>query len=334
MKKRKAFSFMAVGRAHESKEFVRELYKGVGAVNILAVNPTREEQNTILESNRNTDPIQYVGTTTVKDVNGNETEVPQVRITFIVRTDPKIACNNGISTTQLVSFFVSKARWWNGDFTKFQVIDKYGRTAWVTPQEFEAHKVPTYVVKSGEHAGETREMNISSDYRPAFRGEDDLMKNIKAFLVIDRPDPWNNEKKAYIMSSDAAYLKDCECLFDSWDSIFKGDVKEIRDAIMSVPNQAYKLMFGVRTKTDGTQSQVFYVREPLTLATMKYDTLNRDLISDAAQNQHTDTVYKAGPLEKFTLTPTDYSQQEATEAPAEAAAIDDLPEDTNPFENQ
>lgn len=329
---KKAFSFMAVGKGHESKEFVRELYKGVGAVNILAVNPSREEQNNILKTNKNTDPIQYVGTTTVKDAQGNEVEVPQVRITFVIRTDPKIACNNGISTTQLLSFFVTKARWWDSNFTKFQVIDKYGRTAWVTPQEFEAHKVPTYVVKSGEHAGETREMNISSDYRPAYRGEDDLMKNIKAFLVIDRPDPWDNEKKAYIMSSNADYLKECECLLDSWDAIFKGDVKEIRDAIMSVPNQAYKLMFGVRTKNDGSQSQVFYVREPLTLSTMKYDTLNKDLISDAAQNLHSDTVYKAGPLEKFTLTPTDYSQQgNGAEAEAPAEVPEDLPEDTNPF---
>lgn len=332
MANRKAFSFMALGKSHESKEFTRDFFKGVGAVNILAVNPSREEQNSILKTDRNTDPINYVGTTKVKDAQGNEIEVPQVRIVFVVRTDPKIACNNGIETVQLVSFFVSKTKWWNKDFTKFQVIDDYGRTAWVTPEEFEAHKIPTYVVKTGEHAGETRPISISPEYRAAYQGEDDLMKNIKAFLVIDRPDPWDNTAKRYVMSKDEAYLKDCTCLLETWDNIFKGDVSEIRDAIMSVPQQAYKLMFGVRTRQDGTQNQVFYVREPLTLATTKYDVLQKDLMSDMVANLHTDTVYKAGPLEKFTLTPTDYSQQnESAAVPSEE--VDDLPpDDTNPFE--
>ena len=334
MANKKAFSFMALGKSHESKEFTRDFFKGVGAVNILAVNPSREEQNSILKTDRSTDPINYVGTTKVKDAQGNEIEVPQVRIVFVVRTDPKIACNNGIETTQLVSFFVSKTKWWNKDFTKFQVIDDYGRTAWVTPEEFEAHKVPTYVVKTGEHAGETRQINISPKYRAAYQGEDDLMKNIKAFLVIGRPDPWDNAAKQYVMSKDPQVLADAECLLDSWDNIFKGDVSEIRNAIMSVPQQAYKLMFGVRTRQDGTQNQVFYVREPLTLATMKYDILQKDLVSDMVANLHTDTVYKAGPLEKFTLTPTDYSQlNESAAAPSEE--VDDLPpDDTNPFEQQ
>lgn len=332
MANKKAFSFMALGKTHEAREFVRELYKGVGAVNILAVNPTREEQNRILNSERSTEPINYIGTTKVKDAQGNEIEVPQVRITFIVRTDPEIACNNGIETTQLVSFFISKTKWWNKDFTKFQVIDKYGRTAWVTPEEFEAHKVPTYTVKAGELAGETRQINISADYRAAYQGEDDLMKNIKAFLVISRPDPWDNATKQYVMSKDPQVLADAECLLDTWDDIFKGDVSEIRDAIMSVPKQAYRLMFGVRTRQDGTQNQVFYIREPLTLATMKYDTLQKDLVSDMVANLHTDTVYKAGPLEKFTLAPTDYSQQDV-ESQAESTDDNDLPaDDTNPFE--
>lgn len=328
----KAFSFMALGKVHESKEFTRDYFKGVGAVNILAVNPTREEQNNILKSDRNTNPIEYVGKTTVTDNQGNEVEVPQIRITFIVRTDPKIACNNGIDTTQLVSFFITRARWWNKDYTKFQVIDRYGRTAWVTPEEFEAHKVPTYTVKSGEHAGEVREMNICPDYRPAYMGEDDLMKNIKAFLVIDRPDPWNPETKRYEMSTDAKYLEGAECLLETWENIFKGDVSEIRNAIMSVPQQAYKLMFGVRTKQDGTQNQVFYLREPLKLSETKYDTLQKDLVNDMVSNLHTDTVYKAGPLEKFTLAPTDYSQQTPETASSEET-VEDLPEDTNPFGN-
>lgn len=332
MTKRKAFSFMAVGKGHESKEFTREFFKGVGAVNILAVNPTREEQNKILNSDR-TEPIEYVGSATVQDALGNDVEVPQVRITFIVRTDPKIACNNGITTTQLVTFFITKARWWNKAHTKFQVIDRYGRTAWVTQEEYEAYKIPTYIVKSGEHAGETREMSICSDYRPAYRGEDELMSNVKAFLVIDRPDPWNPKTERYEMSKDPAYLDDCQCLFESWDEIFKGNVTEIRNALMGAPQQAYKLMFGVRTKSDGTQSQVFYTRRPLTLSTMKYDTLNKDLMSDMVNNLHTDTVYKAGPLEKYTLEPTDYSQQAPAEAPAEAETVDDLPPDTNPFED-
>lgn len=328
MTRKKAFTLMALGKVNESKEPERTLVKGVGAVHILAVNPTREEQNKILGSNRSNEPINYVGTTTVKDAMGNDVEVPQVRITFIVRTDPTIACNNGIEYTTMVSFFIAKAPWYDGKGTKYQVIDQYGRTAWVTPAEAKDKKIPTYTVKSGEHAGEERNMNITADYRASYRGESDLMEHIKEFFAMDRPDPWNNEVKAYVMSKDAAYLKDCECILDTWENIFKGNVSEIRNPIMKIPNQAYKLMFGVKTNNDGTQSQVVYMSMPHRLSNMKYDDLEAALVKDAVAGYHPNVEYKAGPLEKYTVKPTDYSQ----ETPAETTeVVEDLPPDTSPF---
>ena len=329
---------MAFGKVRETKEIQREYLQGVGAVNILAVNPTREEQNKILNSSANQEPIVYVDTTKVKDSKGVEKEVPRARVTFIVRTDPKVACNNGIETTQFVSIFISKGHLYStkNGVTKIQVIDRFGRTAWVTSEELKDHKIPINNITKGKYAGTQRPANLDRVYRPAYIGEPELIEHIRLFLNFPRPDVWDREKETYVLKTDENALADSMCLLDNVDALFNGDFSEVRDAIMGAPKNAYKLCFGVRIKNDGTLQQAVYTRVPIALSDTKYADLNASLISDATANppRHADTFYKASNLEKYQAAPTDYStvpeQPEAqVEAPAEAP--DDLPPDTPPF---
>lgn len=339
--KKKLYShvFMAFGKMRETREFQRDFFTGVGAVNILAVNPDRKQQNEILKSDATLDPINYVDTTTVKDSKGNDVEVPRTRVTFIVRTDPKIACNNGIEMTQFVSFFISKGYLYShkDGVTKVQVIDRFGRTAWVTSEELKEHKIPVLTIKKGERAGQTMLANLDKDYRPAYIGEPDLIENIRVFMNFPRPDVWDNEKRTYVMKTNEAELVDSDCSLsvEQFDQMFKGDFSCLKEPLESeaAKMNAYKLMFGVRTKNDGTLQQAVYTRKPIPLAVMNYKELDAALVSDAAANppRHQDTFYKAGPLEKYSATPTDYSQVAASEAPASEEVVDDLPPDTSPF---
>lgn len=348
MTKTKLYShvFMAFGKSRETKEFQREYIKGVAAVNILAVNPTRAEQNQILKSEGSTDAINYVDTAKVKDAKGNEQEVPRVRVTFIVRTDPKIACNSGISSTQFVSIFLSKGYLYShkeDGVTKIQVIDRFGRTAWATSEELKEHKIPMNTIRKGPDAGKKKPANIDKVYHPAYIGEPELIDHMKKFTNIPRPDVWDNDKRVWVMKTDPAELRDCEAMLEpeDFEKIFKGDVSVIRDAIMGAPMNAYKLMFGVRIKTDGTIQQAVYTRLPVNLAVTNYKDFEAALLEDAAANppRHPDTSYKAGPLEKFVATPTDYSTvaapetsgASAEEVPAEEPPMEDLPADTSPF---
>lgn len=330
---------MAFGKSRETKEFQRDFFVGVGAGNIVAVNPTREEQNAILGNDSNTEPIKYVDTTKVKDSRGNEIEVPRVRVTFIFKTDPKIACNNGIETTQFISFFISKGYLYShkDGITKIQVIDRFGRTAWVTSEELKGHKIPSYTIRNGEFAGQVRQANLHPTYRPAYIGEPDFIANIRAFMNFPRPDVWDDTNKTYVLKTNEAELAESDCLIDDMEAIFKGDLSVVREAIMGASMNAYKVMFGVRTKNDGTLQQAVYTREPLALAITNYKALEKDLVEDAAANppRHPDTYYKAGPLEKFSAQPTDYStvsQEEPQEPEAQPVPpVEDLPPDTSPF---
>ena len=323
---------MAFGKVRETKEFQRDMYVGVAAVNIIAVNPTREEQNALLGSSSSSEPINYVDTTKVKDSKGNEQEVKRARVTFVVKTDPKIACNNGIETTQFVSFFISKGNMFShkDGITKIQVIDRFGRTAWVTSEELKEHKIPVYTIQNGPRKGQTMVANLDKQYRPAYIGEPELIENIRLFLNFPRPDVWDNENKRYVLKKSEEELADSMCLLDNVDALFEGDFSEIRDAVMGAPKNAYKLPFGVRTAPDGTLRQAVYTRQPIALSDTRYTDLEAALVADATAvpPRHPDTVYKACALTKYEATPTDYSE---VEAPSVQEAVDDLPPDTPPF---
>lgn len=329
---------MAFGKARETREIQREYYKGCAAVNVLAVNPDRKEQNLILKSDSNLDPIVYTDTTTVKDAKGNDVEVPRVRITWIVKTDPRIACNNGIETTQFLSFFLAKGHIYShkDGVTKVQVIDRFGRTAWVTSEELKEHRIPVYTIGKGPRAGQQMPANLDPQYHMAYIGEADLIAHMRAFLNFPRPDEWNNDAQTYIMKTDAQALADAESYFteEDFQQMFSGDVSLVRNAIMGVDvrRNAYKLMFGVRTKDDGTLQQAIYMSAPQLLASRDYKAWEKMLMEDAVANppRHPNVDYKAGSLEKYVATPTDYSSM-GTSQTGEDIPEDDLPMDSSPF---
>lgn len=335
---------MAVATGQESKEVVSKRFIGLAALKFIALNPTREEQNKILEQNSSTEEIKYLGETATKDKNNQDINVPQIRLTFLMKSDPTVACNNGIEQHFFVTFFLNKAAQYSfkDGITKMKVIDEYGRTAWVTPEQASQHVVPEYIIKNGKRAGQTMKASITANYRPAYQGEEELVEFIKAFLVIPRPDVWNAEKEYYELKTSPQELAKSECLLEDIKKYFDGNVTELRKVFGFQKNNKLKLLVGVRTASNGSQYQDFYTRKPIRLSTTNYKELEEALKEDKAAGRHPNTEYRVCNLQEFTTQATDYSQSQAPQevndpfasasTPSVQEVIANTPVDTDPFE--
>ena len=150
-------------------------YVGVGSVKVLAVNPNMEEWNTITGGSMTKEP-EYTGVT--------QDGVKTARITLLVQTDPAKTIG-GIDAIIPVTFWFRKMAVVGSQSGKYQVIDKYGQTAWATAEEIEAKKVPQYT--SGP-------ANIDADYRKVCKGEVEFTDFLRAHLNIASPRVYNRTK--------------------------------------------------------------------------------------------------------------------------------------------
>ena len=254
----KAISFMAVAKGNESKEVEVKRYIGLGAIGILAVNPTRAELNKIYGSSTSTEEPKYTGETVVKNAEGADVKAQQIRISLIAKTDKNIGCNSGIETIIPINMFLTKGYQYSvkNGVTKVKVIDDYGQTAWVTSEELKSGAIPEYEIKRGPNTGKMMKAQIFPGYRPAFIGEEELMKVIAALLNIPNPKVWNEDAGTYELKTNPDELKDCECRFDldTMKAFFAGNMKELEDTLKFQPNNRMKLLFGIRKAQNGNWS--------------------------------------------------------------------------------
>lgn len=299
---------MAISKGFESqeaKEFKR--YIGVAPVFIKAVNPNKKEHeelfNTTLEEAPN-----YVSSV---EVDGNN--VANARIQVVFQPDvEKIGFEMPLVTMAL--FLQNRPRV-GANSGKTQVIDKYGRTAWATPEELAAHEIPVY--SNGP-------ADIDKDYRPAYVGEEELMEFVKAYLCIPSINTWDANLKKMVPNTKVK-PEECECRFDNLDKVFKGDFSEIKDALGFQPTNKVKVMLGVRTSDDGKLYQSVYTRKFLRNSSTNFSSLDKELqemIKNAAENGRTlNTEYAAVAVHEYSVEPTTFTPA------AEAAPSGDMPFD-------
>lgn len=288
----KNFSFMAFSAGKESTEGgVIKRYIGVAPVTIAAVNPTKERLEEIYGTTLDKAP-EYTG---VQEIEGKQ--VPYARVDFIVKTVAD-KCD-GIDMTTRISYFVRKEYRFNRDHTKVQVIDKYGRTAWVTKEQATNHEIPMY--SNGP-------ANLDKDYRPCYHGEEDLTNFIKAYLVIPNVQRYVDGK--WIMVDNPS---ECEARLSEVEKLFDGNFKEIQEIISYQPNNKVKVLFGVRTTDDGKQYQAAYTQMVLTNSTSNYSRLDADVKERKNAGAYSNTEFEVVPLKEYTV---------------DATPIEDMPADT------
>ena len=288
----KNFSFMAFGRAQVSKEATEiKRYTGVGSVFVVGVNPNKAELEKLYNRELDKDP-EYI---TEKD------GVTSARIDFIIKTDANSKCNNGIELLTKFSMFIRKEYRFNKDKTKVQVIDKYGRTAWVTKEQAKNHEIPIY--SNGKPA------NIDKDYRPAYVGEEDITNFLKLFLGISNVEKWvKNEatgRREIVGLVDNP--QDCECRLENIEDYFKGKFNEIKDAINLMPNNKIKVLFGVRTTDEGKQYQDVYTRKFLSNTVSVYNNLAEDVQTNKNNGAYPNTEFVIADLQEYTVQATNFN---------------------------
>lgn len=293
MNKNINFSFMAFGKAVESKEGGSiKRYIGASPVYVLAVNLTKEERNKLLNAEIDSEP-EYLRE---KEIDGKN--VPQAMITFYVKPDVEE------DIIIPMTFFVDKSYRYNRDKTKVQVIDKYGYSAWATPEELK-NKTP---LKSS--AG--KPLKITTEYRPAYNGEIQLTEFIKFYLNFE-------EALAYVNGEWASNPKisnreDCECSLDM-DKLFKGDFSELNEVPKLMPKNKVKVMFGVRTTEDGKQYQAVYTNKVLRNGARDYSEIDKDLQKRKDAGAFSNVEYDTKPFREYTVEATDFNDSASSDMP-------------------
>ena len=293
--KKEAKVFMAFASGSESKENVRKLYKGVAPVFVRAVNPNKTVLSSFYGVDIEEDPV-YMGETEIGN-DGNKKTVPQVRIDFLVVTNPEKS--NGIEMKTKISFFIKKAFRYNRENTKVQVIDKYGQTAWPTIEEAKVHAIPQY---------ENGPANLDADYRPAYIGEEDLVGFIKAYLNIPNPSfSYKDKNTGEIVVKTLPNLDDALARLDGIDNYFKGDFKELESILKLRPNNVVKACFGVRTTDENKQYQAVYTQKFLKNVITDYSRLDKDIQDKKDAGSYSTTEFSTEPLHEYNVEPTNFS---------------------------
>lgn len=294
--KKTNFAFMAFGKGQESTEGnVVKMYTGVAPVFILGVNPNKAELEKLYNTQFEKEP-EYISEI---EVGEDRHKVQNVRLDFIVKTDAE-KCN-GVEIITKVVFFIRNEYRYNRDKTKVQVIDKYGRTAWVTIEQAKSHEIPMY--KNGP-------ANLDKDYRPAYHGEEELTDFIKSYLNI--PNVMKYVNNTWIMVDNPS---DCEARLEDINSYFKDDFKELKEVIALQPNNKIKVLFGVRTTDDNRQYQTVYTQMFLRNNITNYSKLDANLQERKAAGAYPTTEFIVGDLKEYNVEPTNFSNTTANDMP-------------------
>lgn len=289
----KNITLMAFSSGQESKEAISiPRYIGLGVVRVAAVNPNKKETETLFKTTLDKEP-EYV---TVKDQDGKKTT--SARVDVVLHTVPED--NNGIDALTRMALWVRNSYRTNKDNTKIQVIDKYGRTAWVTKEEFDNHEIPTY--SNGNKA------NIDKDYRPCYQGEEELTDFFKALLNIPSPMVYKDNKWV-----EADNLNECLARFDNIENLFKGDFSELQTAWKLQQNNKVKVEFGVRSN-EGKLYQDFFTRLFLKNNQTSTVKLEEAIKTAQASGAYANTEFQVCALKEYVVAATDLSNSPAPAA--------------------
>lgn len=280
--------FMAFGTGRESVEATEiKRYRGIAPVYVLAVNPNKAELEKIYDTELEKEP-EYIGTTKIGP-EGSQVDVPQVRVDFIVKTDP--AKTGGIDIKTKISFFVAKEYRYNKDKSKVQVINKYGETTWLPIDDAKAGRIP-----------ENLSWFEPADFRPAFIGEEELIGFVKAYLNI--PNKSYRKKNGEVV--ELPDKSEAEARLDNIVNYFKGDFSELRNVISLQPNNKVKCLFGVKTTSDNKQYQTVYNQMFLKNNVTDYSRLDEDVQNRKNAGSYSNVEFKICDLEEYRVEPTDF----------------------------
>ena len=281
---------MALGKAAQSTEAVEiKRYIGVAPVKVLSVNPDKATLEKYFNTTLENDPVYT----------GEKDGVKFVRVDFLVQTDAE-KC--GIDMITRLSFFIRNEKRYKRDKSKVQVIDEYGRTAWVTPDEYKEKRIP--INSDGSTA------NISNNYRACLNGEEYLTNFVRAYLNI--PNVMKYVNSTWVMIENPS---DAECRFDNIQDWFNGKFTDIGDINKLMPDNKIKVLFGVRASDNGNQYQDYFNRYFMSNGSSSFDKMKKELTKAVSNGAYPNTEFEVCTIKEYTVeaTPVADAQVEAPE---------------------
>jgi len=204
---------------------------GVASINVLAVNP-------------NNSKLRSYGWTIPEDADEPkyQTVDSEGRKSARLRLLAQI---NDLDEKPVVAldFWVRPDVMFNKDQTKCKVIDPYGRTAYGTKSEVQAHQIPQYA---------NGPANISPNYKPCHNGEEEIVNFLIKYLNVTPLQIFDRVKQTWIPTKDPGTVT-----IDNWKRLCDGDTSEINAALALQPDNRVKVVLGIRTTDDNKSYQTF-----------------------------------------------------------------------------
>lgn len=209
---------------------------------------------------------------------------------------------------------------------KVQVIDNYGRTAYVTKPQYDKHEVPQY--SNGP-------AKIDNKYRMAHSGEADLIQFLMTFLNVTPFEMFDRLSKSYVPTKSPG-----ELTIDHWDRLCGGNATEIKEYLNLKPQNQMKVCFGIRTNQDNKSYQAFLTSAffPndifLDQATNKYKRVQKEIdryMQVRGSNSNITLLFDASPVREYSVSASDVKDNSDSDMPSFdspeffTAKDDDLP---------
>lgn len=298
MKTNKNFAFMGFGKVvktEEQQSFKR--FSGCAPFKVVAVNPTKEELSAIYGTEITRDQV-YLGTTEVDTPQGKKS-VKQIRLDFILQTDPEEKETKDINLTTKLSLFISQSPKYTRDMAQVEAINDYGDTVYLTPAQLSGQ----------EPIPENKKWFDPTGMRMALDGEGTLMAFLRAYLSLPMRS-WTDRATKEVVVIDNP--EEAKCGIANLKPIFTGNISAITSAILLAPNNKVRCLLGVKTD-NGRQYQDVFNRKFNKYSNTRldgiFDELNRSRQFGAYPK--TDFVCKAG-LHEVNIEATDFSTTTAS----------------------
>ena len=301
---------MAFGQGSESVEGSSyNLYTGVAPFHLLAVNPGVEQLKEWFPTRDYTQkPPNYIY--------NKEGEAKGVFITFYLKANTEhkemkamVEADPNFNFITRYSILLKKELYYNKDKTKVQVINAYGDTGWPSIEELKDKTLPDYMIRNNY---------IMEGMRPAYVGEEDLIKFLKTYINIPNcktydkgTGTWTNKTGEDLKASLAGFST------QDLDKLIDGDMSPIRNAIKYQPKNQIKVLCGVRTTSDNKEFQDVLTRYPMKLGVTDYSRLDKELsaLRDAGSYDNTNFGEYPFTFQKYKVTPTAFQSEKETEVP-------------------
>lgn len=283
MENTKGFVFMAFAAGTEIKETTPyKKYIGVAPSYVLGVNLNKKETKEVLDRDLTEEPSFVI----------EKDGVTSVRLSFVMKPDATVV-GEDVSPINMTMFLRKEPRF-NKDKSKVQVIDKYGRTAWVTIDQMKNHEIPMY--SNGP-------AKIDKDYRPLYRGEEELVHFLKIYLGIPSIDVYNSTTGQW---STHPNPEDCQASLEKIEDYFKGDFSELKNILTFQPKNRVGVLYGVRTSPDGKEYQDVYTQKFIRPNSSNYTSLEVDVKQRQEQGAYPNTVFEVCNFKEYVVTPTTF----------------------------